>query len=133
MSYMKEAWADLSDELDAPEPMQPIRLDYLTMTRDIAIQTDVLARLGLVHTFVGRQLYALNEHDSLAIQLDARASLMREGNDEPRAMQIADRCEQLLSHLVVEQAQERHRTALRHPSRELEAHTASLRAEADQI
>lgn len=130
MSYMKEALDDL--DLDAPEPMQPIRFEYLTTTRDIAIQTDMLERLGLVHTFVGRQLYALNECDGNACRMAAIELLLDQGI-EPTEQLIADGCAQLLTKVVLETAGTVAHSALRRPSLAVDRLAQDLRAEADEI
>ena len=104
MSYMKEAATDLFDDLSTPTTMQPIRLEYLTCARDIAIQTDVLQRLGLVHGYVGQTLYALNIDDSIQISIEAHEQLYAEGIEEPDELRTHQRVLRLLTKLVLETA-----------------------------
>ena len=102
MGYVKES-LDF-DDLSAETPMQPIRLEYLTCARDIAIQTDVLQRLGLVHGYVGQTLYALNIDDSIQISIEAHEQLYAEGIEEPDELRTHQRVLLLLTTLVLETA-----------------------------
>lgn len=135
MSYMKEALADEFDDLTQPEPMRPIRLEYLTTTRDRAIQTDVLERLGLLHTFVGQNLFALNEPDSISLALEAVEQLHAEGNEEPDEVEAQQRAEILLARLVVHEAEQSgRRSAITTPvSVAVQRIAEQLRADADAI
>src|SRR5215207_2388825 len=94
------------------EPMRPIRFEYLTLSRDLAIQTDMLERLGLVHVFAGQNLFALNECDSNSVRMTATELLMHDGVTAPTAEQVAERAAGLLRQLVVEQARGVARSAL---------------------
>ena len=132
MSTSKEAWWDLMDDLERPEPMHPIRFEYLTTTRDLAVQTDMLERLGLVYVFVGRNLFALNECDSNSLRLSAREQLEAEGlaNEFITTHVMTRRTESLLRQLVIQQAGSVAHTALRDPSR-VDRLAQELRAQAD--
>jgi hypothetical protein len=119
------------DDFDAAEPMKPIRFEYLTTTYDLRIQTDMLERLGLVHAFVGRNLYAVNECDSNSLRLTATELLMHEGFAAPSEDAITVRAEQLLRRAVAEQAASFARSALHEMSPEVRRYSQEWRAQAD--
>lgn len=95
-----DAGTDDDFDLDVPEPMRPIRLQYVTYTDDRALLVNTCERLGLVHVWVGQHLYALNECDTTRIRLDARAALHREGQAEASELDVARRVEAEMKALV---------------------------------
>lgn len=103
MSYTKEAWADLHDELDAPEPMQPIRLPYVTLTAERQLIERVCSLLGVVCVEVGRQYYALSEGDSIRMHAEARQELEAEGKRQPSDYEVALRIERIMTRLLIAQ------------------------------
>lgn len=121
------------DDFDTPEPMKPIRLQYVTLTTERALLVDTIERLGLVNVWVGQQLYALNECDSTRVTLDATAALMDSGITTPTAEQVARRAQAMLLNLVLDSAGTVERSALRDPAFTAKAVGQQRRREADAI
>jgi hypothetical protein len=118
-------------DFDRPDPMRPIRLQYVTLTAEKRLLADTCERLGLAHAWVGVQLHALNECDTTRIRLDARQELAAEGIAEPSEDAVARRVERLLTALVIAQRVTVTRSALHHASVAVEKVAQEMRASAD--
>lgn len=118
-------------DLDAPEPMTPIRLQHVTHETERKLLIDTCERLGLIFTFVGQNMFALSECESNSVRLTATEQLMREGIAEPTAERVTERGSGLLRQLVIENARQVGRSALHAVSPEVERFAREQRALAD--
>lgn len=127
MSYTKEA-ADIWD-LDAPEPMQPIKLRYFSHSRERDAQVQTCVDLGLVCITLGVNVYAATDADSIALRVQAREQLAPSAEDA----EVAAKAARLLRDLVVSQAAAYPVSAVRDASLTVDKAAQAMRAHADEI